>query len=350
MPSLVASCTRGARKLPSQLAVIDGIGRPGDVVLARVSAIGAYPRVENLQGRDVRIRVGDKLVGVLGNRNSSTSIYGGLPEEGLEVRDGAPADLLAVGGVVGISASSPSSLGPATRLELLGIATDPYPPGEPIRLAPKSAVKCPGTPIVFVGGTSAEVGKTTFASALVNHLRSRHGVRVGVTKLAGTGRLRDLLTLADAGAHCSADFVDAGLATTYREPDEVVVGAARHLVQRLTDEGAQMIVAELGGDLWEGGIPALLRDPELTALAVALVIIPSDTMASLGAATWLRDAGIEIATAHGVPYRNVMAARERLRRSMGVVPVDPFAPDDLERLCTELLWPATERLAMGDPA
>ncbi|WP_053660909.1 hypothetical protein [Streptomyces sp. MMG1121] len=337
MSTVIASCTRGAQALTERPTAVEGTGRAGDLVIARVIRVGAYPRVENTHGRDVRIRPGDEIVGVLGERHSTTSIYGGLPEGGLPVTAGAPADLLAVGGVIGTAASSPASLGPATALELVGLAADGQ--GRVISLRPRTAPSAPATPVVFVGGTAAEVGKTTFASALVHQLAARHGMRVGVTKLAGTGRLRDLLTLADAGAHCAADFVDAGLATTYGHPADTVVGAARHLVGRLTEEGAEIVVAELGGDLWGAGIPGILRDPGLAAAARALVLVPSDTMASLGADAWLTQNGITIPPVHGVPHRNVLAARERVGRGMGVELVDPHDEDDLERLIAGLRQP-----------
>lgn len=339
MSRVVASCTRGAEALPDHLTTIEGIGQAGDLVLTRVVSIGAYPRVENVQGREVLLRVGDEVVGVLGERHSTTSIYGGLPAGGLKVVPGAPVDLMAVGGVIGIAASSPRSLGTATGLQAVGLVTADGRAGQPVRLVPKSGEKVGSTPVVFVGGTAAEVGKTTFASALVHHLVTHHGARVGVTKLAGTGRLRDLETLADAGAHCAADFVDAGLATTYGHAAETVVGVARHLIGRLGEDGAQIIVAELGGDLWAAGIPAILSDPALSASARGLVLVPSDTMASLGADVWVRERGITIPVVHGVPHRNVMAARERLSNGLGVQPVDPSDPADLERLCGVLLAP-----------
>ncbi|MFI6146629.1 hypothetical protein [Streptomyces sp. NPDC051109] len=345
MSTVIASCTRGAQALPAHLTAAEGIGRPGDLVIARVVKVGAYRQVENTHGRDVRIRAGDEIVGVLGDRHSTTSIYGGLPEGGLAVTAGTPADLLAVGGVIGIAASSPASLGTATALELVGLATDAE--GRVVRLEPQTASSVAGTPIVFIGGTAAEVGKTTFASALVNHLATRHGLRVGVTKLAGTGRLRDLLTLADAGAHCAADFVDAGLATTYGHAADTVVGSARHLVGRLTEQGAEIIVAELGGDLWGAGIPDVLRDADLVAAARALVLVPSDTMASLGADTWLSLNGITIPAVHGVPHRNVMAARERVGRGMGVQLVDPHDEQDMERMVREVLLPALAPAGSG---
>jgi hypothetical protein len=337
MPPVIVSCTRGLSRLPERFTAVEGVGHVGDLVLARVGVVGAYPRIEVGTGREVRLRIGDVIVGVLGDRRSTTSIYGGVPEHGLQVRPGAEADLLAVGGVIGLAESSPASLGTPTRLELLGLARDPAEPGRELRLIPAAASRTPEVPVIFVGGTAAEVGKTTFGAALVHHLTDRHGLKVGVTKLAGTGRLRDLLTLADAGAHCAEDFVDAGMATTYGFTEGQVNTVARHLLCRLADQGAELVVAELGGDLWGAGIPGILCDPELAASARGLVLVPSDTMASLGVDRWVRENGIGIDLVHGVPHRNVMAAKERLGRGLGVAPVDPHDEQDLERMCARLL-------------
>ncbi|HEU5268326.1 MAG TPA: hypothetical protein VFU36_00270 [Jatrophihabitans sp.] len=327
----MTSCTRGAGALPADYRIRPGIGRSGDLVLARVLEVGCYPRVEIPSGREVRLRAGDELVAVLGNRQSSTSLVGGVPADGLPVGHGCRADLLAAGGVVGITECSPSFLGPPTRLELIGLLHDGR---TGLALTPKAGPEPAGNcPIVFVGGTAAEVGKTTFAAALVHHLAREF--RVGVTKLAGTGRLRDLLTLADAGAVCAADFVDAGLATTYGHDGSVVVAAAHHLVDRLVAAGSEVIVAELGGDLWAAGIPALLADPALRQAACALVLVPSDTMASLGAHTWLAEQQLDLPVAHAVPYRNVLAARQRLRDGLGVEPFDATSAEDLQRFCAE---------------
>jgi hypothetical protein len=60
-------------------------------------------------------------------------------------------------------------------------------------------------------------------------------------------------------------------------------------------------------------------------------------MASLGVDLWVRTNQISIPTVHAVPHRNVMAARERLGRGLGVDPVDPQNRDDLDRLCANLL-------------
>jgi hypothetical protein len=338
MSRVIASCTRSLGPLPGELRAVAGTGRAGDLVIARITRIGAYPRTENTHGREVLVRPGDEIVGVLGDRHSSTSIYGGLPPDGLAVTPGAPADLLAVGGVIGTAASSPASLGAPTRLELAGLAAPAG--GEPLRIRPALSAARPAVPLVLVGGTAAEVGKTTFAAALVHHLTHRHGLAVGVTKLAGTGRMRDLLTMADAGARCAADFVDAGLPTTYSVPPSTVTGVARHLIADLARDGARLIVAELGGDLWGAGIPAILADDAVSAMACCLVLVPSDTMASLGAATWVRSSGIAIPTVHGVPFRNVVAARQRLLDGLGVRPVDPQDAVDLDRVYDELIHPA----------
>ncbi|GAA2083201.1 hypothetical protein GCM10009801_43500 [Streptomyces albiaxialis] len=299
-------------------------------MLARVTSVGKYPAVLEIpSGRERPLWAGDVLIGVLANRFSSTSLYGRIPEGGLEVRVDRATDLLSLAGVIGPAQARPSALASHTEVRLLGLVADARKPAQPLGLLPKSPQHYRSCPTIVIGGTASNVGKTTFAGNLVRHLVRRAGLRVGVTKLAGTGRLGDLLQLSDAGAHASADFVDAGLATTYGLPDETVTTAAKYLLTRLREQESQVIVAELGGDLWEAGIPALLDDPELQESFRCLVVIPSDTMATLGAAHWLRQRGIECPVFHGMPPRNELASMDRLTAGLGEKPVDARSAHDM---------------------
>lgn len=337
--TLHASCCRATRQPLDDLTVRSGTGRAGDLVVAEVLRVGAYPALETTDAREVRLRPGTRILGVLGNRFTTTSIYGTVPADGLDTGDGAEADLLAVGGIIGVAASTPAGMGQPTRVRLLGLAYGAD--GQQLRAQPIRSEAAARVPIILVGGTAAEVGKTTFAANLVNYLSGVCGLRVGVTKLAGTGRLRDLLTLADAGASVALDFVDGGLPTTYGHPDELVTGVARHLVDRLAGDGAEIVVAELGGDLWGAGIPALLHDPALTATARALVVIPSDAMAAYGAATWLQDQNFTVPIAHGVPRRNITAAQERLGTILGEHVFDAMRRTELDAFRERFLAAST---------
>ena len=91
-------------------------------------------------------------------------------------------------------------------------------------------------PTVAVIGTSMNSGKTTTIQYLVHGL-SRTGVRPGATKVTGTGSGGDYWVMIDAGAHRMLDFTDAGLASTYRQPMELVERVFSRLVDHLAGSG-----------------------------------------------------------------------------------------------------------------
>jgi len=330
--TVVASCARGFGLESAGLSVGTGPGRAGDLVAARVTSVGSYPEVETPSGRDRRLRPGDVLVGVLGVRESTTSLYGGVPAAGVPLEPGDPLDLLAVGGVLGHATGWPSAMGEPTRLAVLGRVCRAGQPGEPLSLRPRSAHDVPRVPLILVGGTAAEVGKTTLSTKLVRHLADARGLRVGVCKLTGTGRMRDLLSLLDAGAVAGADFVDAGVATTYGLGADGASGVARWLVGRLAGEGVDVVVAELGGDLSGGNVSGILADPLLAGITRHLVVVGSDAMAAFGARCWLDRHGLTYRTSFAVPRRNPRANEQRFTSLLGVAPVDPDRAESLDRL------------------
>src|SRR5690349_151999 len=97
------------------IEVVSGVGQVGSVVIGRVVTVGAYQEVEDRTGKRIPLREDNLIVGVLGNRYSTTTMYGGIPEAGIELPTAKPIDLLSIGGVIGICKSSPSYLGSPTK-------------------------------------------------------------------------------------------------------------------------------------------------------------------------------------------------------------------------------------------
>lgn len=326
---LVASCIRSVclpstgLELTRRDAVVD------DIVVGRITSIGGYPVIEDRAGAEQPLCPGDLVTVAMGNRLSTTSYFGKIGDAGIPV--GSEIDLLSAGGIAGIAEGAPRYLAEPTRLRLLGVlATADHAVVRAGATAPLSAEPL-RVPVLLVVGTAAEVGKTTFASSLVEHLAMR-GVRVAATKLTGTGRLRDLLAMKKAGAHAAADFVDAGLPTTYCRTSDTVRAAARSLVRRLAESGAEFVVAECGGDLIGGGVPDLLTDPVLQACCVGVVIVPSDVVASYGAEHWLLQTAPGLPRLHAHPPRNPAATRDRMSQIMPAA-APAVSPADLVEWC-----------------
>lgn len=66
---------------------------------------------------------------------------------------------------------------------------------------------------IFVFGSSAEVGKTTFVCNLANALKQNYSL--SILKICGTGRLKDKMSYIRTEVSPIFDFVDFGLPTTY---------------------------------------------------------------------------------------------------------------------------------------
>jgi len=197
--------------------------------------------------------------------------------------------------------------------------------------APQQAAACP---VILVAGTSAEAGKSTFASKLIAAL-AKSGKRVGAVKVTGTGGCQDTRQYRAAGAVCAFDQVDGGLPTTYVAAD--AFAAMAHAPFRLCDVvGVDVIVAELGGDIIWANNETLLRGsagttPEVMRRVAAAFLIANDTLAALGAQRWCEQTmGADVAAAKVVPvccpFRNHVGA---LRRSSALGLAPPLHPNDV---------------------
>ena len=114
--------------------------------------------------------------------------------------------------------------------------------------------------MIGVVGTSMNSGKTLATAQLVLGLR-RAGFRVGAIKITGTGAFGDFNEYADSGAHYVADFTDAGMVTTYREPLDRIKSATETLVAEAGARGCDIVVMEVADGLLQRETAAIIADP-----------------------------------------------------------------------------------------
>lgn len=320
-----------------------GVGGEGDLVLVEALAdAGAYRDVENLQGRSMRLYAGQRFIAVLGHRESSQCLVGGLPAEGVDTET-TGLHLLTNGGIVGVCDCWPGYMGRPLPLSCLGLLTRD---GRPINTTDRVRDWCPelrrSAPIILVAATSAEAGKTTLSARIIAGLARKHGLRVAATKLAGTGCLEDVLQYMDAGADPVLDFPDVGLPSTYTSVERYVP-AIRTLLEQLNTARPHVIVGELGGDFIWANIPTLLRLPDVMQHVVALALLPLDVVAGIGAIRLLEDWRVRVPVHLVVPHlRNPRAAQLRIEHFLHAPAYDVTSQSDVERL-VELLASAVNQ-------
>ncbi len=278
--------------------------RPGDLILAQVDRLGQHHRVQLSTGRPSCIYPGDLIVLACGARYAPDQF------EGVAEIDPAGADLLAGGGCIGRMVARNERIKPATRLLPMGRLLDAA--GVPVnldRFALPATTRGADIPVIFVLGTAMNSGKTLATAQLSLGLR-RAGYRVAALKGTGTGAFGDVNEYADTGAHWVADFTDAGMVTTYREPLERVKHGLALLLGHAAERGCDIAVMEIADGLYQRETGALVADPWLRARMAGLVFACGDAVAAAGGVAELARHGLRPDALTGVLSCSPMAVAE----------------------------------------
>ncbi|WBB78449.1 hypothetical protein O7606_19775 [Micromonospora sp. WMMD882] len=333
---LINSCVRRAADLldgREQLVSRNPTPRDGDLVVVRcLAGAGAYDHVEDETGMPVKLYQGDLFVATLGTRRSGTNLIGEVPTT--PVAAGDRLDLVAQGGLAARCTAVPAYYGArALPLEVVGFPADAAgrvrnideAPVVPVRDSRRPRVD---TPVLFVAGTSAEVGKTTLVCQLnIVARQHRPGLRTAAVKACGTGRAKDVLSYRAANYDVVTDFVDAGMPSTYGvDPDRfraMLYTLVEHCAERV-----DLIVVEIGGDFLEARAPEALEI--MAELDAACVMMVNDAMGALEGLRQLRALG-RAPLMIGTYRQNLHALADRLAVPVEQV-VNSTDADALRRL------------------
>lgn len=270
------------------------ISEAGYVLAGRIHGTkSVYNTLEDCSGRMIPINEGDIVVGVLGHRDALKGYSGRVPES---VSVGDTLQILNLGGVIGECTSNNPKVGAPFDFEVLGSVLV-FPEfgsrkGAPAHVKKNSRRKLAEhppkkrVPVVYVAGTCMQAGKTSAAAQIIKGLRKK-GLRVGACKLTGVSLLRDTLEMVDYGAEWACSFIDAGIVTTDAHS---AVASARTILSTLVEDGAEVIVAELGdGILGTYGVKEILAEKDLMEHNQAMVLCANDPVGAWGAVELLRD-------------------------------------------------------------
>ncbi len=295
---------------------------PGDLVLARVVRLRQHQKLETVHGRRALMFPGDEIVVAYGNRYAPDQF------EALVPGNLGPAHLVASGGIASRVREKHDDVRAATEIEPLGLIGDATAQRVNVRrgaleLRPAHTV----TPtVIAVVGAAMNAGKTTMAGSLVHGL-ARAGLRVGATKVTGTGSGCDVWRLQDSGAERVLDFTDAGHASTYLLDTAEVVRTATGLVGALA--ACDVVVVEVADGVFQRETAELLGAPEFARLVDGFLFACGDALAADAGVRWMREHGLPLVALGGRITQSPLAMREARERAG--VPIlgtsDLVAPD-----------------------
>ena len=332
-----AFTTRRVRGEPPALTDDGRSPSPGDLVLARVDAIGYHSALQLPDGRRKRLFVGDEIVVVYGNRYAPNQFEAVVP------RTLGPCQLVAAGGVAGKVLSGHASITKnPTQITPLCLLAGSH--GGPANLRDYALpgverIPSPHPTVVAVAGTSMDSGKTETCAFLVRGLTAA-GLKVAYAKITGTGAGGDTWLLRDAGAQPVLDFTDAGLVSTYLAPEDEIRRAFVTLVAHLSRTRVSAIVLEIADGVLQGETARLLTSPVFRETVGGVVFTACDAMGAVAGQGWLRARNLPLVALSGVMTSSPLQ-RVEATRTTGL-PV--FSRQDLaeERTALEILARAGE--------
>jgi Ni2+-binding GTPase involved in maturation of urease and hydrogenase len=318
-----------------QILDYDILPKSGDLVVAHCKEpCGAYDSIEYGITSKYEFKAGDLVVLVLGNRSSSTHIYGIVPEHKLKAGD--MLDLLSGAGMAGKAINVPSRFNAeTTQFQLIGFISKD---GKKVlnTLDYTSAISkntSTEVPCIFIGGSSAQVGKTTFARKLIKAIKHlNQETKISVIKATGTGSAKYHELYKEAGADFTMDYVEFGHPSTYGMDINIFAEVMRNMLARCS-EVSDLIIIELGGDLYEANCPEAVNIA--SELDSEFIFVTNDAMGAKEGLRFLESAGIEKAYISSF-RQNLYSLAQRLSIPMERV-VDMDVEEEMKQLSQKLI-------------
>lgn len=291
--------------LEGDLRLVAERPRPGDLVLARVDTLGHHSKLESPQGRRVQLYQEDIILVAYGERYAPDQFEAVVPE------DLGPCELVASGGVAGKVLSRHPRARRATGISPLGLVADAT--GEVINLSrfslPRRSMPSARPRVIAVVGTSMNAGKTTTAAALIQGL-TRAGLRVGATKVTGTGSGNDYWSMCDAGAGQVLDFTDMGYASTAGLSVDEIEQSAVSLIAHCAAAAPDVIVVEVADGLLQRETAGLLGAKAFRGAVDAMLFAAADAMGAISGRDWLLRQGVQLIGVSGLVTASPLSSRE----------------------------------------
>jgi hypothetical protein len=276
--------------------------RIGDVGLHRVLTLGKHTRMDNREGRTHYLLPNDLVATVYGNRYATDQYEGFVPPASEQYH------MLSIGGVCGMVGTKNESMPDPTVLEFVGFAIDRE--GEIVnlrdhRLQPvRGAGKSRTFKSILSVGASMNSGKTTTAAMVIRGL-ARAGFRVAAAKLTGTGAVKDLHFMRDAGAEVVLDFTDYGCPSTSRTSPRKLLRLVRTIESHLATLEPHYVVYEVADGIFQRETALLLASQDFRSRIDYTFFSAPDALAAESGKRMLERCGF-----HLVGFSGIVSASE----------------------------------------
>ncbi len=281
--------------------------RIGDIGLHRILTLGKHTRMDNREGRAHYLLPGDLVATVYGNRYATDQYEGFVPPASEQYH------MLSIGGVCGMVATKNTAMPDPTVLEFVGFAIDNK--GKIINLRDyriKPAWK--GDKVrtfktILSVGASMNSGKTTSAAMAIRGL-SKAGFRVAAAKLTGTGAVKDLMFMRDAGAIEVLDFTDYGCPSTSRTSPRKLLRLCRTIETRLAALDPHFVVYEVADGIFQRETALLLSSPEFRSRIDYTLFSSPDALAAESGKRALQRYGLNLVGFSGIVSASELGKQE----------------------------------------
>ncbi len=284
----------------------------GDILLAEVLSIGkyAYRQIEEKSGDLRKIKLGDKMLVVQGNRYATKFCEILVSNKNIVLGN--------LGGVVGKPLSVDKEK--FTKLKIIGYAYNKKGIFLNLKDYPKKScsqkLKANTSKVIVVIGSDMDSGKTTCASDLSKKISLNGGV-VNYGKITGTSRLKDLMLLKNNGAKIVLDFNDCGFASTYKTGKQNLKKILKKIYSSLSINNPDYIILEIADGVLQNETKIILKEKMLNSFNPKIVFCCRESMAVGEANRVIRKAGMHISFVSG-PVANSKLSRDEVERNFGI--------------------------------
>ena len=281
--------------------------RVGDVAVMRVLTLGKHVRIDDRDGRAVSLVPGDLVACAFGNRYATDQYEGYVPPAREQYH------MLSIGAVCGMVGSKNEKMPDPTTLEFVGYARTADNRRVNLRdwrlkpLDPPADLVKPR--VIMAVGASMNAGKTTTAAMTIRGL-VRGGKRVAAAKITGTGAVKDLQFMRDAGAVRVLDFTDYGCPSTYRCSLRKLLRLERTLRSHLLQERPDYIVYEIADGIFQRETALLLDSAEFRAVVDDVLFAAVDSLSAESAKRVLEQRGLRLLGFSGIVSASELGKQE----------------------------------------